>query len=85
MACRAVDDWRVGHVFAVVDQDGPDVDEDEEEYVGELLQREDEGKEMIWDRLGEAVKRVERVRGKGRWHDPLVVRLVQTFVYEGMV
>ena len=34
----AVDDRIISHVLAVVDQDGPDVDEDEEEDVGKFLQ-----------------------------------------------
>lgn len=36
MAGSTVDDGRVVRVFTVVDQDGPDVDEDEEEDVCEF-------------------------------------------------
>ena len=80
MAGGAVDDGRIGDVLAVVDQHGPDVDPDEQGDVGELLQREDEGEDVVGDALGVAVQRVEGVRGEGRRHDPAVVRLVQVLV-----
>jgi hypothetical protein len=80
VAGGAVDDGGVGDVLAVVDEDGPDVDEDEEGDVGEFLEREEEGEEVVGQRLGEAVDRVEGVRGEGGGHDPLVVRFVQAFV-----
>ena len=51
MVCSAVDEWVGGQVFAVVDQDCPELDEDEEEEVGEFLEGEDEGKEMVWHGL----------------------------------
>ena len=82
VAGGAVDDGRVGDVLAVVDHDGPDLDEGEEGDVGELLQREDEGEQVVGDGLGKAVERVEGVAGEGRGHDPLVVRLVQALVEE---
>jgi hypothetical protein len=82
VASRAVDDGRVGDVFTVVNHDGPDLDESEEGDVCELLQREDEGEQVVWDGLGEAVERVESVAGEGCGHDPLVVRLVQALVEE---
>jgi len=82
VAGGAVDDGRVGDVLAVVDHDGPDLDEGEEGDVGELLQGEDEGEEVVGDGLGEAVERVEGVGGEGCGHDPLVVRLVQALVEE---
>lgn len=81
----AVDDRVVGEVLAVVDHDGPEVDKDEEEDVGHLLQREDEGEDVIRDGLGEAVDGVEGMAGVGRGHDPLVVRLVQALVDGGVV
>lgn len=85
VAGRAVDDRVVGEVLAVVDHDGPEVDKDEEEDVGHLLQREDEGEDVIRDGLGEAVDGVEGMAGVGRRHDPLVVRLVQALVDGGVV
>lgn len=80
VAGGAVDDGVVGEVLAVVDHDGPEVDKDEEEDVGHLLQREDEGEDVVGNGLGKAVDRVEGVAGKGRGHDPFVVRFVQRLV-----
>ena len=34
----SVDDWRVGNVFAIVNHNRPDIDEDEECNVSKLLQ-----------------------------------------------
>jgi hypothetical protein len=34
-----------------VDHDCPELDEDEEEEVGEFLEGEDKGEEMVWNRL----------------------------------
>lgn len=80
-----VDDGRVVRVLAVVDQDSPDVDEDEEEDVCELGQRENEGEDVIRKTLSVAVGGVERVRGERSRHDPLVVWLVDVLVDTGMV
>ena len=85
MAGGSVDDGRVGDVFAIVNHDGPDVDEHEQGDVGELLERQHEGEDVVWDGLSEAIERVEGVRGKGRRHDPLVVRLVQALVNHRVV
>lgn len=85
VAGGAVDDRTVGDIFTVVDHDGPDVDEHEKSNVGELLQREDEGEDVVRQRLSVAVERVESVRGERRGHDPLVVRLVQLLVNHGVV
>ena len=80
MAGGAVDDRVVGVVLAVVDHDGPEVDEHEEADVRHLLQREDEGEHVVGDALRKPVDGVESVAGVGRRHDPLVVRLVQVLV-----
>lgn len=85
VARSTVDDWRVGHVLAIVDEDCPHVDEDEQRNIGELLKREDEWEKMIRHRLKEPVDWMERVRGERCWHDPLVVRLVKCLVYRRMV
>jgi len=85
VARRAVQDRAVGYVLAIVDQDGPDVDEGEERDVGEFLERKDEWEDVVWDALGEAVEWVEGVRCVRRWHDPFVVRLVETLVDHWMV
>lgn len=80
VARRAVDDGRVGHVLAVVDQDGPEVDEHEQPDVGELLQGKQEREDVVRQRLRPAVDGVEGVRGVGRRHDPAVMGLVQRLV-----
>ena len=51
MVCCAVDEGVGGEVFAVVDHDGPELDEDEEQEIGEFLKWEDEGEEMVRDGL----------------------------------
>ena len=81
----AVDDGRVRNILSVMDQDGPDVDEYEENNIGKFLQRKDEREDVIRDRLREAIHRVEGVRGIRRWHDPLVMRLMEVLVDQGVV
>lgn len=85
VAGSTIDDGAVRHVLAVVDQDGPDLDEGEEQNVGELLQREDEREKVIRDALCIAVKRVESMRSIRSRHDPFVVRLVEALVDQRMV
>lgn len=85
VASSTVDDGVVGEVFTIVDHDRPQVDENEKSDVGHLLQGEDEGEEVVGNRLSEAIERVESMAGKGSRHDPLVVRLVKTLVDERMV
>jgi hypothetical protein len=77
----AVDDRRVMCVLSVVNEDRPDVHEDEERNVGELLQREQKGEDVVGQTLCVAIHGVKSVRGKRCGHDPLVVRLVQRFVH----
>lgn len=85
MARGTIDDGAVRHVLAVVDEDGPQVNKPEEEDIGNLLQRENKREDVVGHALGPAVERVESVRGKGRGHDPLVVRLVESAVDERVV
>jgi len=80
VAGGAIDDGAVGHILSIVNKDGPDLHEDEEAQVGELLQREEEGEDVVGGTLEEAVDGVEGDGGVGRGHDPLVVRLVQGLV-----
>ena len=47
VACGAVDDWVVGIVFSIVDEDGPDIDEHKECNVCKLLEREEERKDVV--------------------------------------
>lgn len=85
VAGGAVDDGRVVRVLAVVDQDSPDVDEDEEGNAGNLGEWEQEWEDVVRETLGVTVGRVEGVRGKRGGHDPLVVRLVDVLVHPGMM
>lgn len=80
MACGTVDDGAVGDVLAVVDKNSPDVDEKEQSNVGELLQRKEEGEDVIRKRLSVSVERMEGMRCEWTGHDPFVVRLVEGFV-----
>jgi len=81
----AVYERAVGQVFAVVDEDRPELHEDEETEVCEFLHREYEGKDVVRQALHEAVDGVEGHGRIGGWHDPLVVRLVQMLIDEGVV
>lgn len=85
VASSAVDYGAVGNVLAIVDQHGPDVDEHEKRNVGELLKREQEREDVVRNRLGVTIERVESVGCEWSRHDPLVVRLVQGFVNERVV
>jgi hypothetical protein len=48
VASGAINNWRVGHIFAIMDQYCPDVDKDKQKNVGKLLQWKDEWKDVIW-------------------------------------
>ena len=85
VAGSSVDHGAVGNIFTIVDQDGPEVDETEEENICELLEREDKREQVVRHTLRPAIKRVERMRCKGTRHDPLVVRLVQSLIDQGVV
>lgn len=80
VAGSAIDDGRVGVILSVVDEDGPEVDEAKEPDEGELLQGEDERKEVVGDGLSETVDRMESVRGVRCWDDPFVMWLVKGLV-----
>ena len=80
MARRAIDDGAVSHIFAIMDHDGPDLNECEERNVRELVEWEEEWEEVVGHALRVAVQRVEGVRSKWCWHDPFVVGFVQTLV-----
>lgn len=70
---------------SVVDEDGPDLHQDEHDQVEVPLHGADEDKDVVRQRLDEAVGRVESQSSKGRRHDPLVVRLVDVLVDAGVV
>lgn len=76
----AVDDARQGAgnaVVAVVDGDGPDVDEHIQNQVEHLVEGEEEGVDVVRETLQEAVDRVEGVAGEGSGDLPDVVRFVK--------
>lgn len=85
MASRTIDNRVICEVLAVVDENRPEVDKDEEGDIGQLLQREEKGKDMVRQRLREAIERVEGMASVGRRHDPLVMRLVKVLVDEWVV
>jgi len=47
MARGAVQNRAIGYVFAIVDEDGPDLDEEEECEVSDLLEWEDEWEDVV--------------------------------------
>jgi hypothetical protein len=85
MACGTIDDWMGYDKLAVVDHDGPHIDENEKYDVRPFLQREQEWEDVIWNRLGKSIKRVERVACERCWHNPLVVWLVEVLVDQRMM
>lgn len=85
VACCAIDNGRVGHIFAIVNHDSPDLNEGEERDIGELLEWEQEWEQVVWHALTVTIERVECMRGVWCWHDPFVVRLVESLVDQRMV
>lgn len=85
MACCAVEDGRVRHVLAIMNENCPDVDKDEQNNVGELLEWEQEWEQVIRYRLQETINRMESMRCERRRHDPLVMRLVKCLVHRWVV
>jgi hypothetical protein len=82
---RAVDNGGIGYIFTVVDHDGPDIDEDEQEDVSEFLEGKDEREDVVRNRLSPAIKGMECVTGIGRRHDPFMMGLMQRLVNKGMM
>jgi hypothetical protein len=80
VAGSAIDERRVGIVFSIMDENCPEVDEDEESNVCKLLKWEEEWEQMVWNRLSESINRMEGMRGERSRHDPFVVRLVEGLV-----
>jgi len=65
--------------------DRPDIDEDEERDIRELLQREDVWKDMIWYTLRKAIQWMESMACIRRGHNPPVMRFVQPLVYQRLM
>ena len=77
---------RAGHAkVSVVDGNGPDVDGNVEQQVGELVHGEEEHVDVVGGALQEAVNGVEGMGGEGRGHLPDVVGLVDVLVDEAVV
>lgn len=77
---RAVDDvpkQSGDAIVTVVDGDGPDVDEDVEAQVGDFVQGEEEGVDVVGQALHEAIHGVEGMAGEGRCDLPEVVGFVE--------
>lgn len=77
---RAVDDVRQAGgdaIVAVVNGDGPDVDEDVQGQVEHLVEGEEEGVDVVREPLQEAVHRMEGVAGEGGGDLPQVVWFVK--------
>lgn len=80
VASSAVYDGIVAEVFAIMDENSPEVDEDEEDNTRPLLHGENEGEDVVRQALAEAVDRVKGVAREGCGHDPFVVSLVEVLV-----
>lgn len=83
---RAVDDvpQQLGDaIVAVMDGDGPDVDEDVEAQVGDFVQGEEEGVDVVGQALHEAIHGVEGMAGEGRRDLPEVVGFVEALWGKG--
>lgn len=78
-------EWRVADHVRVVDQDAPQVDKHEEADGHDTVKREDEGEDVVRQRLEVAIKRVESVTCVRRGDEPLVVRLVDVLVDSGVM
>ena len=72
-------------ILAIMYENRPKLHEEEKTQVRELLQREDERKQMIRQTLQEAINRMEGHRCIRGRHDPFMMRLVQVFVNGRMV
>lgn len=47
VASSAIDDGALSNILAIMNHDRPNVDEGEERHVGELLERENEGEDVV--------------------------------------
>lgn len=70
-------------VVAIVNGDGPDIDEDVEAQVGDFVQGKEEGVDVVGQALHEAVDGMEGMAGEGRRDLPEVVGLVESLRGEG--
>jgi len=74
---RAVDKALEGEEEAVVDADGPHVDQHEHSHVHDLVHGEDEDKNMVWYTLQESIDGMEGMARPGCTYLPQVMSLVK--------
>lgn len=67
-------------IVTVVDRDGPDVDENVKGQIEHLVKGEEEGVDVVWESLHEAVHWMKGMAGKGSGDLPQVVWFVKQFV-----
>jgi hypothetical protein len=65
-----------------MNHDAPHLHKHKQRNVRKFVQWQQEWEEVVWYTLTESVDRVEGMRRKGCWHDPLVMRFVQSPVEE---
>lgn len=85
MAGCAVHNGIAGEIFAVMYEDRPEVDENEESNVGHFLKRKNEREKMVWKWLQKSVYWMKGMAGKRSGHNPLVMRFMQMLINERMV
>lgn len=85
MARSSVNNRAVHDEFAVVNEDRPHVDEDEQTNISHLLKWEDEWEDVVWDTLRKSIKRVESVGRKWCRHNPLMMWLMQRLIDKWVV
>ena len=69
----------------LTNEDRPNIDEDEERYVGKFLERKDEWEDVVRHALREAIHRVEGMACIRRRHYPFMMWLMQRLVYPRMM
>ena len=74
-----------GRLGPLTDEDSPEVNEDEESNICELLQWKNEWEDVVWYTLRKTVHGVEGVASVRRGHNPFMVRLVQRLINHGMM
>lgn len=81
----AIDDTCQGTgdtIVTIVDRDGPDVDENVQGQVEHFVQGEEEGVNVVWESLQEAVYRMKGMAGKRSGDLPYVVWFVKELLWD---
>ena len=69
----------------LTDKHSPEINEYKQGHIGKLLQRKQEWIQMIRHALRETIHWMEGMTREWRWHNPLMVRLMQCLVNQRMV